>query len=177
MSAMTEDEYLDLVNENDDVIGRKLRSEVYAEGLSNFRVVNTFLVNTEGNLWIPRRSSTKRIFPLCLDMSMGGHVSSGETYHQAFKRELDEELRIDSDKIPWKLLGHLIPNEHHVSAFMNVYEIRTDVTPEYNRDDFVEFFWISPNELFAKIDHGEKTKGDLPTLVNYFYPPSMRKIA
>ena len=72
MFLLMDDEYLDLVNEKDEVIGKKLRSEVYAEGLSNFRVVNAFLVNSEGKLWLPRRGAHKRIFPLCLDMSMGG---------------------------------------------------------------------------------------------------------
>jgi isopentenyl-diphosphate delta-isomerase len=48
------DEYLDLVSENDEVIGKKLRSEIYAEHLSNFRVVNAFLVNSEGKLWVAR---------------------------------------------------------------------------------------------------------------------------
>lgn len=167
---MIEDEYLDLVNDQDQVISKKLRSEVYVENLSNFRVVNTFLVNKEGKIWFPRRTATKRMFPLCLDMSMGGHVESGETYDQAFKRELMEELDIDADKIPWKLLGHLTPHENKVSAFMNVYEIQADRDPNYNKNDFTESFWLTPNELFARIGAGEKTKGDLPTLVNHFYP-------
>ncbi|HLC62782.1 MAG TPA: NUDIX domain-containing protein [Candidatus Nanoarchaeia archaeon] len=95
-----EDEYLDLVDENDKIIGRKERSEVYKLNLSNFRVVNAFIRNKKGLIWVPRRSASKRIFPLCLDMSMGGHVSSGETYLQAFKRELKEELNINASKVP-----------------------------------------------------------------------------
>ncbi|MDD2657645.1 MAG: NUDIX domain-containing protein [Candidatus Pacebacteria bacterium] len=167
-----EDEYLDLVNDNDEVIGKKLRSEVYAENLSNFRVVNTFLINTEGKIWFPRRTANKRMFPLCLDMSMGGHVESGETYDQAFKRELMEELKIDADTTPWRLLGHLSPQINTVSANMNVYEIQMNETPNYNQDDFTESFWLTPAELFARIAAGEKTKEDLPKLVRHFYPPA-----
>lgn len=45
-----EDEYLDLVDDNDDVIGRKLRSEIYSEKLNNYRVINAFLIDSEGKL-------------------------------------------------------------------------------------------------------------------------------
>ncbi|MFZ2555463.1 MAG: NUDIX domain-containing protein [Minisyncoccia bacterium] len=164
-----QDEYLDLVDENDQVIGKKLRSEVYAEGLSNFRVVNAFLVNSEGKLWILMRGPHKRIFPSCLDMSMGGHVESGEDYDTSFKRELIEELRIDAGKTPWKLLGHLTPNKDHVSAFMNVYEIKTDEAPQFNTDDFTEYFWLTPKELIEKMGSGTGAKGDLSKLVKKFY--------
>jgi hypothetical protein len=34
---MEQDEWLDLVDESDNVIGRKLRSEVHAEKLKNYR--------------------------------------------------------------------------------------------------------------------------------------------
>lgn len=163
------DEYLDLVNERDEVIGKKLRSEVYAEDLHNFRVVNAFVINSEGKLWLPRRGPNKRIFPLCLDMGMGGHVESGETYDQAFMRETKEELNIDTNTTPWKMLGHLTPQHDGVSAYMNVYEIQNNEVPPYNTDDFVEYFWLTPEELFAKIETGEKTKGDLPKLVKIFY--------
>ena len=163
------DEYLDLVDKNDTVIGRKLRSEVYAEKLSNFRAVNAFLVNSEGRLWIPRRGPNKPYFPLCLDMSMGGHVESGETYEESFTRELSEELGIDASKTPWKLIGHLTPHDDGVSAFMNVYEIRTDEAPKFNTDDFTGYEWMSPKELLEKIEQGEKFKSDLPKLVRRFF--------
>ncbi len=163
------DEYLDLVDENDTVIGRKKRSEVYAENLSNFRVVNAFIINSKGEMWIPRRAAHKRIFPLSLDMSMGGHVESGETYEDALKREMHEELNINTDKIPVHLLGHLTPQKDGVSAYMYVYEIKTDETPGYNKNDFTEYFWLTPQALFERIANGEKTKEDLPKLVRIFY--------
>lgn len=163
------DEYLDLVDEKDQVIGKKPRSEVYKEHLSNFRVVNAFAVNSQGQIWVPRRAANKRIFPLCLDMSVGGHVESGETYEQALVRETKEELNIDLETAPYKLLGHLTPQKDRVSAFMNVYEIKLDVAPEFNREDFVEYFWLTPKEFFEKLNSGENTKEDLPKLINIFY--------
>lgn len=165
----TIDELLDLVDPNDVVIGQNPRSEVYANHLSSFRVINAFVINSEGKLWIPRRAPTKRIFPLCLDMSLGGHVESGETYEHAFARELTEELNWNTDQIKFQELGKLTPHEHGVSAFMKVYEIKNDKTPDFNKDDFTEYFWISPQELFNRLNRGDKSKGDLPKLVRFFY--------
>ncbi|HEY5220929.1 MAG TPA: NUDIX hydrolase [Candidatus Paceibacterota bacterium] len=164
------EEILDLVDENDQVVGSKPRSEVYAEGLSNFRVVNAFIVNSEGKIWIPRRAANKRLFPLGLDMSMGGHVSSGESYEEAFGRELEEELGLNAEATPHPLLGHLSPNKDGVSAFMNVYEIKSDSIPNFNKSDFIEYYWLTPEELLKKLATGDKSKSDLPKLVKKFYP-------
>ncbi len=72
-----DDEILNIVDENDYVIGQKKRSEIYCQRLCNFRVVNAFVVNSLGQLWIPRRSAHKSIFPFCLDVSMGGQPLRG----------------------------------------------------------------------------------------------------
>ncbi len=163
------DEYLDLVDEDDAVIGKKRRSEVYAEHLSNFRVINAFVINSRGELWVPRRAAHKRIFPLCLDMSVGGHVESGESYDAAFARETKEELNIDVSAVPTRLLGHLTPSKDGVSAFMRVYEIQMNAAPDYNRNDFVEYSWLTPAALAERIALGDEAKGDLLKLVQRFY--------
>jgi len=164
-----QDEILDIVDDNDVVIGSKPRSEIQSKGLMNFRVINAFVINQKGEIWIPRRSATKRIFPLCLDMSVGGHVESGETYDYAFRRETKEELNIDIDKVSYRLLGKLTPKDNLVSAFMQVYEIKVDKEPDYNKDDFVECFWFTPQAYFDHVVKGEKVKGDLSQLVRKFY--------
>lgn len=163
------EEYLDLVDENDQVIGKKKRSEIYAEGLSNFRVVSAFIVNSKGELWIPRRTADKKIFPLCLDMSMAGHVESGETYEETLKRETQEELNIDTDTVPVSLLGYLTPAKDGVAAFTKVYEIKMNEAPDYNKEDFIEYFWITPKALMEKIDQGELVKDDLPVQIKILY--------
>jgi isopentenyl-diphosphate delta-isomerase len=162
-------EILDIVDESDCVIGQKKRSEIYSQGLCNFRVVNAFVVNSLGQLWIPRRSAQKRIFPLCLDVSMGGHVESGETYEDALQRELEEELNLYLNMVNTKLLGYLTPYNYQVSAFMKVYEITLDCEPDYNKNDFIESFWLYPSDLIAWLNKGEPAKSDLIKLVQMFY--------
>ncbi len=164
-----QDELSDLVSKNDEVIGQILRSEVYAQKLSNFRVVNAFIINDQGQLWIPRRTASKKLFPLCLDTSMGGHVMSGETYEQAFHRELQEELCIDANTVKYKMIGKLNPIEHNTSAFMQVYAIHTNQVTDYNPKDFCEYFWLSPQECIEKLNSGDKSKGDLPKIINHLF--------
>ncbi len=168
-----QDEWLVLVDEEDRAIGKMPRSEVYAKGLNNFRAVNAFLKNSKGELWIPRRTANKRIFPLCLDMSMGGHVEAGEDYDQTFEREMREELNIEVSSVAWRVLGELRGARDGVSAFMRVYEVEAETSPNYNKEDFVESFWLKPGELLARLDKGEKAKGDLAKLVRRFYPPEL----
>jgi len=168
-ARMPDDEQLDLVDEHDKVIGSKSREEIYDEGLNNYRVVNAFIINSQGKLWIPRRVATKKRFPLGLDMSLGGHVTAGETYEQSFRRELQEELRIDNKKVEYRLLGQLTPHEDGVSSFMNVYEITLDEEPDYNREDFAEAYWFEPRELLKVLEAEENSKDDLPRLVKKFY--------
>ena len=163
------DEWLDLVDESDKIIGKERRSFVYRHCLSNFRVVNLFILNSKGELWIPRRSAEKRIIPLCLDVSMGGHVESGEDYEVALVREANEELNLDVNIKDIQCIARLTPSSHGVSAFMKVYEMSMEAVPKYNGSDFIEYFWLTPSDLLERIATGDRAKDDLPKLVEILY--------
>jgi isopentenyl-diphosphate delta-isomerase len=163
------EEILDLVDQNDQVIGSLERSKVYAAGITNFRAINAFIVNDLGQLWVPRRTAYKKVCPLHLDFSVSGHVSSGETYDQAFQRELQEELNLTLAEISYKKLGALTPHEHGTCVFMQVYQITSHQTPNYNKTDFCAYTWLYPQELLEIISHGEKAKSDIPRVLNHFF--------
>ena len=163
------EEFLDLVDELDNVIDSMSRTEVYEKQLSNFRVINTFLRNSKGELWIPKRTAHKTLFPLHLDVSMAGHVSSGESYLEAFTRELAEELNIDLATVSYKEVGYFNPHKYNVSAYMKVYEIQTDLDPDFNPDDFIEGSWMVPEKIIEILDSGVKGKPDLFKLLNLLY--------
>ena len=164
-----DEEYLDLVDEDDNIIGRVSRQEAHKLALANVRVVNVFIRNSRGQLWIPQRTAGKHIFPLALDVSCGGYVKSGQTYEQTLQAELREELDIDVDTTSCQELGKLTPKNHGVSSFMRVYEIVSDVDPTYNPDDFLGAVWLYPGEIRERIEGGEAAKSDLLILVNHFY--------
>lgn len=164
-------EILDLVDEHDRVIGRLPRTEVYDRDLSNFRTINGFIKNSKNQLWIPRRTLHKRIFPGGLDIGVAGHVESGETYLQSFFRECEEEIHIVPAELQFRILGHLNPHLARISSFMMVYEICLDYTPQYNTDDFQSYQWLTPQEAKATIQaEVVAPKGDLLTLLKIFYP-------
>ena len=163
----SEIEWLDEVDGQDQVVGRVERQDHWnAPQPGRFvRVVNAFVVNSAGQLWIPRRTLTKRVFAGCLDMSVGGHVDAGESYEQAFRRETQEELNWDLSGLDWREVAYFSPLETSLSCFMRVYVIHSDVAPPYNRDDFSGAEWLTPDELLARIDAGDPAKGDLRELV------------
>lgn len=161
---MSFDEILDYVNENDEVVGHGTRSYIYQNNLY-FRVINAFICNSEKKLWIPRRHPSKKLFPLHLDCSVGGHVGQGESYDNAFIRESIEEIGLNPQEYSYKKLVKLNPIEHGTSSFMWVYIIYLDGVPNFNRQDFVDHNWLSCQEILALLESGEKAKNDLPIIL------------
>lgn len=155
-----EDEILDLVNNADDVIGTLKRSDysrLESEGLGYIRSVNAFIRNSEGKLWIPRRTANKRVAPNGLDYSMGEHVQTGETYLQACIRGFKEELNLTITSEDLEFIATLRPNSG-LYYFDTLFIYKSDNIPDYNPADFTEFKWMSIEELMAVLNDGEPAK-------------------
>ena len=86
-------EYLDIVDDNDTVVGSAAFQDVY-KNMSQHRVVHILIFNPQGELLLQLRSKSKSAHPLHWSTSVGGHVRKGETYKQAALREAKEELGI-----------------------------------------------------------------------------------
>lgn len=87
------DEILDIVDENDEVIGQAPRGEATARGLRH-RCAFIEVRDAEGRIFVHRRTATKLVFPSHYDMFVGGVVGAGETYDEAALREAEEELGV-----------------------------------------------------------------------------------
>jgi isopentenyldiphosphate isomerase len=88
------DEMLDIVDENDNIIGKDTKENKLKNNLITRNVV-IFVLDNENRILIAKRSPTKKSFPNRYDLAACGNVKAGETYKQAAKRELKEELSIE----------------------------------------------------------------------------------
>lgn len=91
-------EYLDIVDENDNVIGKDTRENIHKRHLVH-RGIHVFVVDSRGEILIQKRSRNRKYYPRFYDASVGAQVRSGESYEEAAIRETQEELGFTPEKL------------------------------------------------------------------------------
>jgi len=145
-------EYLCLVDEEDNLIGRATRSECHSRKLLH-RSVYVFVVNSESKLLLQKRSMSKDLYPGYYTGSATGHVDYGETYEEAAHRELKEELGIDGKLIYLGKFRTATEEENEISA---LYLLLFDGEPKFNREEITECFFEDIKEVERDIEENRK---------------------
>ena len=117
-------ELLDVVDENDTVIGVKTRGEIHARGLMH-RAVHILLFNSKHELFLQKRSMSKDEQPGKWDSSAAGHVDSGEAYVDCARREIAEELGIVVEQpmdMLFKLPASVLTGNEHCMVYRYIFE-------------------------------------------------------
>ena len=126
------EELLDLVDENNRVIGTALRSECHGDPMRMHRAVHLLVLNPERELYLQLRSPRKRVQPGKWDTSVGGHVGCGEDFVAALFREADEELAL-RDFDPCFMYNYIMRNEFEcelVATFVGVTDLPLRPDPD-----------------------------------------------
>jgi 8-oxo-dGTP pyrophosphatase MutT (NUDIX family) len=89
------DEIVVIVDAHNQVVGAAPRREMRALQLRH-RSTYVLVFNSQGELYVQKRTLTKDVFPGYFDVAAGGVVLAGETYEQGAERELEEEMGIRS---------------------------------------------------------------------------------
>jgi isopentenyl-diphosphate delta-isomerase len=118
----TPDELLDLVDENDNVIGIITKARANNNTQTIHREIRIILYDEQGRILLQQRSPKKKVYPGVWAEACQGHVPCGMSYEEATHKELQEELGFDTDL---EYLGKTLiefPNERHFAAwFIGVY--------------------------------------------------------
>lgn len=93
------EEIFDVVDQHDNVIDQKPRSEVHRLGLLH-RATHLLVFNAKDEVLLQKRSMLKDNNPGLWDSSVSGHVDQGETYDACVVREAFEEIGVELKQTP-----------------------------------------------------------------------------
>jgi isopentenyldiphosphate isomerase len=139
------EEFFDVVNERDEVVGRASRREVHARGLLH-RAVHVLVNDGAGRIFLQKRSMKKDTSPGKWDSSSSGHVDAGEDYDATAVRELHEELgwRTTTAPVRWFRVEACADTGEE---FVWVYRLRADGPFVLNAEEIQSGDWFTPAEI------------------------------
>ncbi len=159
-------ELMDIIDKNDKVIGQADRKEIYTNKLCH-RIVHVLIFDNNGKMLLQQRGKNSNYLPLGWSTSVGGHVKSGETYKQAAKREMEEEIGIKG-KIQL-IIKEIYQDPRGFDKHLHIYKIISEgpFTPHYHEVEKLEFFTIP--EIKNKINKGDIFHPELLFILNKYY--------
>ena len=137
-----------VVDKDDRILRYGRRSDVHGNNLRH-RAVHILIFSEAGEVYLQQRSRWKDRHPLKWDSSAAGHVAAGESYDEAARRELEEELSMN---VPLGKIFKLPASARTDQEFIWLYhgELRGDPIPNRSEIDTGAFFpstvvdgWIS----------------------------------
>jgi isopentenyl-diphosphate delta-isomerase type 1 len=139
------EEIFDVVNDRDEVIGQKPRSEIHRLKLKH-RAVHVLVFNSKGELFLQKRSMKKDCFPGAWDSSASGHLEAGESYDACAVRELKEELGLTIAQVPERQFK-IDARAETGWEFVWIYRCAAEGPFTLNPDEIETGEWFSPAKL------------------------------
>jgi isopentenyldiphosphate isomerase/intracellular septation protein A len=146
---VTTEEWLPLVNEKGEVIGKAPRSVCHSDKKYLHPVVHLHVINKKGEVYLQKRPMHKTIQPGKWDTAVGGHISFGEDIETALKREAVEELGIKDFKA--QLAGNYVWESEVERELVFSFITQYDGAVTYNKDEVTDGRYWTPSEIKKNI--------------------------
>jgi len=178
---MTNIQKLNIVDEDDNIIGEDSRENIHQKGLLH-REVHVWIYNKKDEVLFQKRSMNKDTYPGLLDASVGGHVELNDDYKEAGIRELKEETGIKVDKNDLIFITKIRRKSYDKATGMINNVIRMIYAYEYDNNQKIVLedgeatsleFW--PLKKIFNISEGDR-KEFIPTILSEEYINIFRKI-
>ncbi len=168
---MTQQEQIWHVDENDNPIGSIGREDSRKTG-AKYRIVRVSVEDVDGNVLIQKRLPSKKTYPDCWDTSAGGNIDYPESYEEAAKRELAEEIGltdVDLEEVAYFYAENVDPKGNKMNRFTKVYRALADSATKFvlQPDEVGAVEWVSRAEL-RNLPIDKITDGLHQTIVHYY---------
>jgi 8-oxo-dGTP pyrophosphatase MutT (NUDIX family) len=167
MDAM---EQVDIVDENDEVVGSVSKQEAHERGLLHHCVIAE-IVDKDGNWTLVQQASDRQDAGQFVS-PVGGHVQAGESLEDALRREAEEEAGLTD--ITFRYVDKTIYNREVIGRKENhyfiVYEIFSDDPLTLNHES-VAYEKFSMEQLREELAaHPQKFGAAFHFLIDFAFP-------
>jgi isopentenyldiphosphate isomerase len=152
---MSKEEWLPLVNEKGNVIGKAPRSVCHSDKKYLHPVVHLHVINKKGDIYLQKRPMNKKIQPGKWDTAVGGHIAFGESLEDGLKREAFEEINLKDFKA--QLLGSYIWESDVEREFVFCFVTKFDGPISFNSEELSDGRFWSIKEIKSAIGKGVLT--------------------
>lgn len=135
---------LDRVDNRDRRVGSVLRADVFKEH-ANFRVAHVLLFSRDERLLLQKIAPTHPRHPLYWGSSVAGYVKAGESYKEAARRKLKEELGLEG--VSLKFLGKTSMIDEGTKKFIAIFTAIYNGPLDPNAEDFADLEFIPLSRL------------------------------
>jgi isopentenyl-diphosphate delta-isomerase len=147
------DELLDLVDENDVVIGTVLRNAAHVDPLLFHREIAVIIFNSKNQVLLQQRSLTKKVNPGLWTISVAGHVEAGKNPKEVAEKETEEELGIKVTPIYFDTDLVKLEKETHFCWNYYCFCEATDFTIQQN--ELTQVKWVDVESIDSFNDLNE----------------------
>lgn len=140
---MSDSRILNIINENDEVIGEATRDEIHQKGLLH-REIHIWFITPAGEIIFQHRAKDKDTYPDKLDATVGGHVEPGMSYEETAVKECEEETGVNVDLEKLRLVKKM---------YKKSFDNSTGLINNTIRSQYVYLFEGKPTDL--QIEEGK----------------------
>ncbi|HOA83775.1 MAG TPA: NUDIX domain-containing protein [Thermodesulfovibrio thiophilus] len=144
------EEFLEIVDKDGRVISIAPRSAIHGNPSMLHKVVHVLVFNSKGELLLQKRASNKDVAPDKWDTSVGGHVMPGEDILTAAKREMLEELGVETDNL--RFLYSYIHSNDYESELVYTYWTIHEGPFNFNKNEIDEVVFWNVQDIYNYIN-------------------------
>jgi len=150
------EEYVILVDQNDNPIGKEEKVKCHLPNGKLHRAFSALIFNDEGKLLLTKRSESKMLWPNDWDGTVASHPRESETYVSSAERRMPEEIGIDCkmsyvNKFEYHVSYKDIGSENEICGTL-IGAIDSFDKSSLIKGEISEIKWINPDELKNELE-------------------------